>query len=47
MEYCRDCWGVLVTARAGARGRGVGHNPPQEALEAFAEAEAVVEVDGC
>jgi Transposase len=46
--------GVLqgLLGRSGHRasrseGRGVGHNPPQEALEAFAEAEAVVEVDGC
>jgi hypothetical protein len=47
MEYCRDLLGRSGHRASRSEGEGVGHNPPQEALEAFAEAEAVVEVDGC
>jgi hypothetical protein len=46
MKDCRDCRGVPVTARAGARGTGVGHDLAQEAPQAFTEALVEVEVDG-
>jgi pimeloyl-ACP methyl ester carboxylesterase len=45
MEYCRDLLGRSGHRASRSEGEGVGHNPPQEAPEAFAE--AVVQVDGC
>jgi hypothetical protein len=44
MEYCRDSWGVPVTALAGAGGRGSGMTCCRKLPRPFTE--AVVEVDG-